>query len=282
MSSAKKTRQDDKVSSDPGSGDKDGGAEAADRPAMSGPAMGFDRPSGGAKRSRARLPIIAILCAATAAVVSWMAGESRLFAARAQQVRFMAAGRQIEWSTPETKAAAQRATLARLQGIFGLLLASGLGAAGASSRSAWAALAAGLAGAGLGALFGAVTPYLVLPAYEHYLQVHGGDVPASMIMHASLWGGIGAAAGLALGLGLGGRWRPWQAALGGLLGAALGAVLFDLVGALVLPLDETGLPDSATARARLVARLVVALAVALVATLTAGQTPIRAGTTDRR
>jgi hypothetical protein len=228
------------------------------------------------------LLIIALLWAAVAGVVSWLAGESRLLAARAQQVRFVAAGRQIEWSTPDTKAAAQRVTLARLQAIFGLLLGGGLGAAGAASRSAKAVLTAALAGAGLGAALGAASPYLVLPAYDHYRQVHGGDLPASMIVHASLWGGIGTAAGLALGLGLGGRSRPWKGALGGLLGTLLGVVLFDLVGALAFPLYETGLPDSTSTWTRLLARLLVALAVAVVATTIATQVSTKAGTTERR
>ena len=194
----------------------------------------------------------------------------------------MAAGRQIEWSTPETKAAAVRVTLTRLQAIFGGLLGMALGAAGAAGRSVKAALVAGLVGGVLGAALGAGSPAVVLPVYERYRQAHDSDLTASMVMHASLWGGIGAAAGLGLGIGLGGRWRPWRGALGGLVGALAGAVLFDLVGALAFPLDETGLPDPTSARARLMGRLVVAAAVAALATLVAAQTPASAGTTDRK
>ena len=49
---------------------------------------------------------------------------------------------------------------------------------------------------------------------------------------------VGAAAGLALGLGLGGG-RVARAIIGGILGAAVAAVIYEFGGAVVFPLDRT-------------------------------------------
>jgi hypothetical protein len=226
--------------------------------------------------------LIASFWAALAGIIAWGVGESKLLDARARQERFVVMGREIAWSTPATQEAAARVTSSRLHAVFGGLLGLFLGWVGGWARSSTgAAVTAGLVGAGAGALVGGGTPILVLPIYAQYRQIHGGDLAASLVMHGSLWVGIGVAAGLALGLGVGGSLRALKAAAGGFLGALCGALIFDFLGALVFPLEETGLPTSSTARTRLLARILVAVMTALGATIAGGPIPGRPGKTDR-
>jgi hypothetical protein len=216
-------------------------------------------------------------------VISWGVGETKLLEAPAKQERFVAAGRRIEWSTPATREAAAGITSSRLHAVFGGLLGLVLGVVGGRVRQSMrAAVTAGLVGAIAGAVLGGGASSLVLPAYARYRQVSGGDLGASLVLHASLWAGIGTAGGLALGQGLGGWSRSLPAALGGLLGAIGGGLVFDLLGAWAFPLEETGLPMSATARTRLLARLLVAVLAAAGAAWAASQTAARVGTTERK
>jgi hypothetical protein len=141
---------------------------------------------------------------------------------------------------------------------------------GIAQRSIGAALVAGLAGGAIGAGIGAGAAFLALPVYSRHLQIEGGDLLGSLILHVCLWTGIGAAGGLALGLGLGGGARTLKTAIAGALGALCGVFVFEILGATVFPLDETGLPTSATARTRLLARLLVALMAAIAAALASG------------
>jgi hypothetical protein len=235
------------------------------------------------KASARRLILIVSFWAGLAGLTSWWIGEAKVLSVTAKQERFMAAGRQIEWSTPTTRNVAARINSARLHAVFGGLLGLALGlTGGVVRRSPGWAVVAGIVGASLGAGLGAVVTYFVLPIYVDYRQWHSGDLVASLVLHTSLWAGIGAASGLALGLGLGGRLRPLKTAAGGLLGAIGGGLFFDLLGALVFPLEETGEPTSTTARTRLLARLLVAILSAAGAALAAGQISERVGTTDRR
>ncbi len=233
--------------------------------------------------SAPRLILIVSLWAALAALISWGIGETKVLRVTAKQERFMAAGRQIEWETPTTRNRAAQVNTASLNAVFGGLLGLFLGLAGGLlRRSPKAALVAGINGAGLGAGLGGVVTYFVLPFYARYRQWNSGDLVVALVLHTSLWAGIGAVAGLAFGLGLGGRLRLLKATAGGLLGAICGGILFDLIGALAFPLDETGEPMSTTGRTRLLARLLVAVFAAAGAAHFAGQSSESVGTTDRR
>jgi hypothetical protein len=247
-----------------------------------GPAAEDDAGAGQPWISPRRLTVFASLCGGLAALCSFGVGEARLLDAAAKHERFVVGGQTIVWSTPATKEVAATVTSARLHAVFGGLLGLFLGCTGGwARRSARAAVTAGLLGAGLGAAYGAVVPRFVQPAYARYRQVQGGDLAASLVMHGVLWAGIGAAGGLALGLGLGGRSRTWRAALGGLIGALGGALLYDLLGAVVFPLEETGLPTSSSARTRLLARIMVAVLAAAGAAQAASNTRPREGTAKR-
>jgi hypothetical protein len=68
----------------------------------------------------------------------------------------------------------------------------------------------------------------------------------------------------AIGLGAG-RTRLINAAVGGLVGAVLGAALYEMIGAAALPADKTTSPLAMTGTARLLARLLVATLSAMLA-----------------
>src|SRR5262249_8180869 len=88
------------------------------------------------------------------------------------------------------------------------------------------------------------------------------DLIRSMLMHLGLWGPLGAAAGLGFGVA---RTEPrrWVIVfVGGAVGAAIGTLLYDVLGAALFPLAETGSPVSEAWFTRLMALLLVGLAIA--------------------
>ena len=266
---------------DPGSeeGPSDPGSSGAEPP---GAGRGNPPAPASPVPTSRRLILLASFWAGLAGIIAWGVGESKILNAPAKHVRFVAAGKTITWSTPATKEAAARITSSGLNAVFGGLLGLFLGWLGGWARSSTgASLTAGLVGASVGAFVGAGTPYLVLPIYAQYRQINGGDLGGSLVLHVSLWAVIGAAAGLALGLGVGGSLRAIKAAGGGFFGRPVRRLIFDFLGALAFPLEETGLPTSSTARTRLLARIVVGVMTAVGATIAAGPIPSRLGKTDR-
>jgi hypothetical protein len=149
-------------------------------------------------------------------------------------------------------------------GLLGVCLGGLLGIAGGlSRRSVSAMLAAGLLGSILGLATGAGVSFAVLPLFFRLEPVYADyDLILSMIMHASIWGATGAVAGLAFAAGLGKPNLHGRAVAAGLVGAVLGAIVFDLIGVVLVPLGNTGQPISTTWPTRLMARLLVTLAAA--------------------
>ncbi len=250
------------------------GADGEDRSAGSTEALG--------DRSPWRLLLLASLGGVLAGAISWGIGESRLLEVRLKHEHFMAMGRPIDGTPVASRLAGEQVTSARLHAVFGGLFGFFMGlASGIARRSVGAALTASLLGAGLGAALGGGAAYLALPVYARYRHTTGGDLVGSLLLHCGLWVGIGAVGGLALGLGLGGGPRMLKAAGAGILGALCGVLVFEFLGALAFPLEETGLPTSATARTRLLARLLVALPSAVAASLAATRTPRSTAMTER-
>jgi hypothetical protein len=154
-------------------------------------------------------------------------------------------------------------------GGLGLVLGLTLGAAGGVVRRSFrAAIAAGLLGLLLGGSAGAATTVLVLPSFhdaraEASDEDRNTDLGLALRTHGAIWLAIGAAAGLAFGCGLGGGpMRVARATTGGLLGAAVAAIIYEFAGALVFPLAETFQPLAKYPIPRLMAHLAVTLCVA--------------------
>jgi hypothetical protein len=92
----------------------------------------------------------------------------------------------------------------------------------------------------------------------------------AMALHGGIWAAVGAAGGLALGLGWAAKGRIARATAGGLFGAALATVLFELVGGLAFPLDATTRPIALTGTTRLLARILVTTLAAVCAARPSG------------
>jgi hypothetical protein len=143
-------------------------------------------------------------------------------------------------------------------GSLGAVLGLTLGLAGGSARgSARAALIAAIVGSILGGAAGAGMSRALLPIYFRILDPDHGDLTLAILIQGGIWPVIGAAGGAAFGIGLGERGRAVVPLLGGLLGAVAGLLVYEIVGALVFPLDKTSNPLSATWGTRLFARLAV-------------------------
>ena len=85
--------------------------------------------------------------------------------------------------------------------------------------------------------------------------------------HGAIWAGIGADSGLVFAVGLGGRSRWITTLVGGLLGAAPAAIVYENVGALAFSSDHTDLPLSASITTRGMAQFLVAIFSAIGAVL---------------
>lgn len=147
-------------------------------------------------------------------------------------------------------------------GSLGAALGLALGAAGGSARrSVRAALIAASFGTALGATAGAAAgaemPRILLPIYFRSFKPDNDDLALAILIQGGICSVIGAVGGAALGVGLGDRSLTVRAILGGLLGAIAGVLVYQMIGALAFPLDQTTKPISATGGTRLLAHLAV-------------------------
>ncbi len=149
-------------------------------------------------------------------------------------------------------------------GLLGACLGGFLGIAGGMARRSMPAMVTGgLVGSIVGLGLTAGASWLLLPRFLVLQPNHPEyELLLSVGLHAAIWGLAGATAGAAFAIGLG-DWKLILGALGGgFLGAVLGAMVFDLIGAGVLPFADTGQPISTTWQTRLMARLMVTVATA--------------------
>jgi hypothetical protein len=204
--------------------------------------------------------LLALLAGVTSGVLAFGIGEAFHDWFPPERVPQMLAGTQVMEPTLATRAAATARNgalaFALLGGCLGFLLGF---AGGLASRSVSRGLSAGIIGLFLGAALGACLPLALLVPYFRFQQWrYSDDLLVPLAMHATLWGPLGAVGGLAFGVGLasGNRGRLILLAL---LGACLGAALYEVLGAMIDPLAETTEPMSGTWPTRLIARLLVAL-----------------------
>jgi hypothetical protein len=226
---------------------------------------------GGVSSGPLRAPVLAVLAVGLlVGVVSWLIGEvaEGAFAPRTVTATIRI-GVQTQLITDTARAVATIRNVALSSGLFGALLALALGLTGGLARgSAGAARHAALVGLVAGACGGAGAAWGVLTLfYRSFLHFTPEGVIEPLLMHASIWGIIGAVGGLAFGMGLGGRGQAAQALVGGLIGAVLGAVLYEVLGAAAFPLSRTTAPTALDWGPRLLARLLVASLASLGAAL---------------
>jgi hypothetical protein len=153
-------------------------------------------------------------------------------------------------------------------GLLGAALGLVLGLVGGlSRRSMGGAVLGTLVGLAAGTAAGALSTRALIPVYDNTIQLNTMVYP--VLVHAGIWGSIGAAAGLAFGLGRRERNAALQGLVGGLLGGIAATFLFDTLGILAFPLSQTERPVSGTTATRLLARVLVGLSVAAGALLSA-------------
>src|SRR5262245_32343845 len=242
-----------------------------DRPGSSPPPPGLEaganaesRPPGGPAVPPGRLWGWALGAALLAGLAAWLVGEGtvEVFRPKLQTMMTMMGPMEGATNAERARAASWNAALAyTLLGAF-LGLAMGL-AAGLARKSPRAAFVAGAVGLALGAILALVSSLALQPLY--YRSIEQDPLQQSltmpMLVHAGIWATVGAAGGIALGLGLGSHPRRFALiVLGGLVGAVLAAVTFEMIGALLLSREaETTRPVSLTWSSRLLACLLVAL-----------------------
>jgi hypothetical protein len=163
-------------------------------------------------------------------------------------------------------AAARNAALAL--GLMGATVGLALGLVGGLARqSARAGAAAAALGLVLGAAAGAGTALAVVPLATQVRDRDPGNMTAemasSLLVHGLPWAAIGAAGGLAFGIGFGGRAPAGRGLVGGLLGAVAGAILYEIIGALTLPGSKTLEPVSTTWGIRLLAQFLAVIPTAV-------------------
>jgi hypothetical protein len=115
-----------------------------------------------------------------------------------------------------------------LGGLLGLALGLAGGMAAGSLRSG---IAGGFLGMVLAAGGAVLLSYLIVPYYYKFLSPTSGlEIP--LLSHGAILAILGAASGLALGVGLGGRHVAIRTLLWALSGAIIATIVFEIIGAL--------------------------------------------------
>ena len=149
-------------------------------------------------------------------------------------------------------------------GMLGAATGLALGlTAGFARRSKRHALIGGLSGLVLGGLAPALIAPWVVPLHRKWYWPETPDLKLPILVHGAMWCALGLGAGLAFGIGLGGRRRIAQAAIGGFIGALLATVLFDAVGAIAFAGTRADLPIADVVSVRILSRMLVATGVGL-------------------
>lgn len=234
--------------------------------------------------SLSRLRKFALAAGLLAGLVSWAGGEAALHAFRPPLHETMSKGRSVvmAFRNDRTATDAKNAGLAFV--ILGAVAGLGMGLAGGlARRSRRSAMRAGLIGIGLGAVAAAATSVVLLPWYRAYAEGHpdeaSSDLVFPLLVHAGIWSAVGGVAALAFGLGLGERGRLARIVLGGVAGAAFGAIVYEFLGAIVFPTALTAQFVSMTWETRLLARVTVTTLAAVGVLLALNDAPARAGAT---
>jgi hypothetical protein len=204
---------------------------------------------------------------AVAALLSWLLIEATLnsFQPKGTATRFMTSTYMIPGAQERATAETRNAILAL--GLMGAAVGLAFGVAGGLARqSARASAVAAFLGLALGAAAGAGAARAAVPLASLVRDRDPGsmsvEMASSLLVHGLPWAAVGAAGGLAFGVGLGSRARAARGLLGGLLGAIAGAFLYEIIGALALPGARMAEPVAATWGIRLLAQFLAVIPLA--------------------
>jgi len=232
--------------------------------------------------SAGRLVPLALGAGVLAGVAAWLIGELVLHVFVPPYVATNVMGHTIMKASFEDQSAADTKNATLAFAVLGGLLGAALGMAGGIARkSTKAGMVSSAVGLVSGAVLAAGTALALLPFYFRALdktqEELSRDLTLPLVVHGGIWAACGLAGGAAFALGLGaGRITLIKAAVGGMIGAGLGAALYELIGATAFPHDNTTSPLATFWIARLLARLLAATfsgLLAAVAITTAARRP---------
>jgi hypothetical protein len=210
----------------------------------------------------ARAWVLTLVAGLVAGLAAWLGGEACLDLIKPPRHAANSKGLVLRITDRREIARADARNAGLAFAILGGSLGMGLGVAGGLiRRSGRAAGWAALLGLVVGAAGAAGISLAVLPAYNSYKARYpdeaARDLVVPLLVHTVIWSAVGAVAGLAFGFGLGDRRLLPRTCLGGLAGAALGSVAYEVIGAAAFPAAQTTQFIASTWSMRLFARLAV-------------------------
>jgi hypothetical protein len=205
-----------------------------------------------------RLIGIVLIAGLLAGVASWLVAETILESYQA--ILNPKLRREVDAEASRQFARAHLTSASAMFAALGAITGLGLGLAGGlARRSASAAAKAGLLGCVAGVIATVSISLVALPNFFKNYDPQSQDLMLPLLTVGSICSSVGAVGGLAFGIGLGGRDRWMKCLVGGLIGAALATVVYELVGAVAFPTDKTELPVSHTYTTRAMLHVLVAV-----------------------
>ncbi|MDR3620151.1 MAG: hypothetical protein P4L85_12430 [Paludisphaera borealis] len=217
-----------------------------------------------------RVWVLAVAAGALAGLAAWGVGEEVQRAYRPMLTPMMKPVPTLEDSLKITRARVSSGIAAVT--AAGALVGLALGAAGgAARRSVGSTIKAGVVGVLAGGLAAAGVASVLMPLLYAKLDPQSTDLAVPLLGHIALWSTAGFAGGLAFGIGTGRKGVWLRTAVGGLVGAALATVVYELAGALLFPTHRTHLPVAGSPETRAMAQVLVGLGAAIGAIVAADE-----------
>jgi hypothetical protein len=192
-----------------------------------------------------RLVAMALVAGLLAGVAAWLVSETILEAYR--EILAPKVQRGADANVVRRFARAQLESALGTFTALGAILGLGMGLAGGLARRSPAGGAkAALVGCVVGSAAGAIISLIVLPLFFKTHDPQSQDLTLPLLTLGSICSAVGAAGGLAFGIGLGRQERWLKSLVGGLVGGTLAAVVYEVVGAIAFATDRTELPISQT------------------------------------
>ena len=215
--------------------------------------------------------ILVLISGLAAGVIAWAIGEAMIVP---EMRRLAMKGEAI---VPPTVSGTYNAIVSF--SALGAALGSALGLAGGLIRRSFLrACLAAVVGLCVGGGAGALASRLVLPVFFGHLS--DDDLTYSLMVHGGAWAAVGASAGFAFALGLGGWGQLLHMTVAGAGAALLATVIYEIAGGILSPFAMTNRPVSVTWQSRLAARLIVAVLVSAGLVLMAGSDNAARGAGD--
>lgn len=211
-----------------------------------------------------RVWALALTAGLLGGLAAWVAGEAVLQAYRPALEPPFKPIPTLDDSLKVTRARVESG--AAIVMLTSALIGLSLGMAGGAARRRWSVMSmvsAGGTGLLLGSVLGAAVGVAVMMALYPNLDPQSGDLLIPLLGHMGAWSVAGLAGGFAFGAGVGGKKVLARTTLGGLVGAALATVVYELIGALAFPTHETHLPIAGSPETRALALALAGLGAAV-------------------